>query len=423
MRGLRWAGAAQETPVDATPRYDSVVIRRAGFCGLVAAGRLARSGSLRDAVTVVGPRVEESRRLVGGCTLRARSLEWIAAAMGREREEIESRLLDPGLPPASTHRQHAALLSGEAESGLRIVQRTCFMDASKARRGRRGGTPLAFGVRNSRLLALLEELARENGVRFVEAGGAAADLRAIAGEKALLVNAAPGPIEGLEVAAPPRRPRQFVAAVQVPFRAERLDARGVVEADESFVCWLPDAVGLQMGVFYPFQDPLSPSADFYGIVYRVVDASRAADRAAVFERLSATLLAVGELLGLQAVDRRETRGEAMVPVSPWSRAPASQPGVLELSRLCGAGSPIITGDGMTRSAIGGVVAAESVLLGRDAAADVHAALAGYRRLNRELHLLLSTLSLPARWLLRSAPDLTLWRQSRSYHRDMWAGAA
>lgn len=410
--------------------YDSVVVNSTGMCGLTLAGRLARSPEFQGAVKVVGRPVEETRRLVGGCTLRARTLDYFAAAMGVDRKRIESELLDSDLAPARTFRQYAALLGGEAAQGLKVVRQSCFMDAGQARSGRPDGLPLAYGIRNSRLLALLQRLALEAGSSLSSVDGAGIEestsgdvetLRAASGSRSLLVNATPRPIPGLEVDRPPLAPRQFVAAAQVPFRASRLGQQNQIEADASFVCWLPGRQGLNMSVFYPYQDPLSPTADFYGIVYRVVDAESVRTKVELLTELASNLIAIGDLLGLDAVDPDQTMGRAVVPVSAWKGTRSSQDGVLDLSRLCGAGSPIISGDGMTRSAIGGLVGAESLLACRDPVADINTALGRYRQLNWELHLLLSRLARPASWLLARWPNLVLIRQTRSYFRDMWAG--
>jgi hypothetical protein len=387
------------------------------------AGRLARSARFAGAVKLVGRPVEETRKLAGGCTLRARTLEYFAAALGVERERVERELLDPGLAPACTRRQYAALLCGLPQKGLSVVRKTTFMDAQRKRRARSDDLPLAFGIRNSRLLAVLQQLALEAGATLEDSPpGDAPCLRAAGRSRPLLVNATPRPVPRLEVTAPPPAPHQFVAAAQVPFRSSQLEQRGVVERDASFVSWLPTPGGLDMSVFYPFQDPLSPAADFYGIVYRVVDTESARAKAELLGELTSTLLAIGDLLGLEAVDPAETLGQAVVPVSPWRGTSNCQEGVLDLSRLCGAGSPIITGDGMTRSAIGGLIGAESLLACRDPAADINAALGGYRQLNWELHLVLSRLARPAAWALERWPNLVLLRQTRAYKRDMWAGA-
>ena len=427
-RDARLPGLRDPGVQDASSAPDSVVINGTGVCALTMAVRCARDGRLRDHVTIVGERVQESRRLVGGVTFRARTLDYIAAASGQTTQQLLQRFYGPEWHQAETHQQVAALCSGDAGRGYAVTRSATFMDAKVARPGRSPHQPLAYGLRNSRLVTTLHALADEAGCETAAAAPSREQLTELAsGEQPFLVNGAPRPLVDTPVDRPPAKPRQFVAAAQMALRNVARDQRGVIGPNTSFISWIKRGGGIDMGVFYPFQDELSPTADLYGIYYRVIGADDASSRREeIQDDLSSTVVAIADMLGFEPVDPDETLGTAVVPVSPWNGVSSCQDGVLDLSRLAGAGSPIITGDGMTRSTLAGWVAAECLRGGHDVKsveADLQRALARYRQLNRELHWALSSLASPAATLMRWSPGLVLYRQTRSYHRDMWARAA
>ncbi len=425
IRGLDipWPDWASSDAADS--RYDRVVVNSTGVSALTLAGRLARSSELAGRVRVVALPVEENRRLIGGVTLRARTIDYYAAAMGVERDTFLREMFGGDCRTAVADQQIGAMCAGTLESGFRIVKKACFMDGRRPRRGRSEQLPLAYGVRNSRLRATLQKFAIDAGVRLTPEVVPTLEglLDHAEGDRPLVVNGTPRPLVTAAETAGLGRSRQFVGAAQMAFRSTALDAKGVIARNASVACWVRQGAALSMGVYYPFLDPLSPAADYYGIFYRVVPARDAsATKDELLETLEGTVRGIGEAIGLEPVDPEETLGTALVPVSPWRRVVNCQPGVLDLSRIAGAGSPIITGDGMTKSAIAGLIAAESILRGRDPVADTNRALGGYRQLNLELHLALTGLAGIASRLFRWSPSLVLFRQTRSYYRDMWAGA-
>jgi hypothetical protein len=401
------------------------VLNSTGISGLTMAGRLARSPVFEDRVRIVAKSVEETQRLIGGVTLRARSLDLFAAAMGVERTDLIERLLGDDTSRAETHRQFVCVCSGSTGGGFRLDKISPFMDRQEPRRDRSPLPVLAYGVRNSRLRATLQELALAAGVTLTEQEANSRDALAqlAPGDRPLVVNATPRPLPDTALIAPVAKPTRGVAAAQLTLRASQLEERGLVPRKSSLVCAVLIDGALDVGVFYPFQDALTPDADYYGIFYRVDDLETiAADREQLLERLEASVLGVGQLFGLEAVDRDATLGTAVVPMSPWKGVGNCQEGVLDLSRMAGAGAPIITGDGMTRSAIAGWVGAESLVHGRDPAPEIDRALRLYRRLNWELYLVMTRFARPAYQLMKAVPRLAFYRQAKSYDWDMWAGA-
>ena len=135
------------------PSYDSVVIRGTGIGATTLAVRLARSEEFAGRVVLAGPRTQPSPRLVGGCTLRARALDYVALALGRPRQALIDELYgsEATARRAATFRQ-VALVARDAGS-----QATLGRQGTWSRSARE--SPLdavAFGIRNGNLKSLLD---------------------------------------------------------------------------------------------------------------------------------------------------------------------------------------------------------------------------------------------------------------------------
>ena len=283
---------------------------------------------------------------------------------------------------------------------------------------RTGGRPLAYGLRNAHLAGTLEEIVRELGAVRVEADAdtfATADgCRALArGSRPLVVNAGPRPL-----VAKPAPPEQLVLAVQQPLVARRREALGILGDRESFLGTILRDGRNDVGVFNPIVDPLSPEADYYGIVYRIVPAAPPPDRERALGALRDELIALSTALGFEAVDPEETEGAAVVPCSPWHHDGRVEQDVLELARIYDAGAPIITGDGMARAGIAALVAAECVLAGEDPVANANRALARWRTRNRLLAFGMTTGARPFALGVGWLPSVTL---RGGVFPDSWAG--
>ncbi|WP_339831108.1 hypothetical protein [uncultured Parvibaculum sp.] len=405
------------------PVHDSIVISSHGIGAITLAARLAREPVFAGRVTVAAKPVTETRQLIDGCTLRARSIDYYAAASGSSRDDIVARVYGQRAHAAETHRQMAGVARPHG-NGVAFARVEPWMRNQGVKRDRTEGAPLAYGVRNSRLMAVLNEKAAQCGVRFDSSGAATYDeLRALSdGKNPLVVNGTPKPIKGATWLHQPAAPKHFVAAAQMAFTAPQLETRGVLQRHDSFVGFIHRDGAIDMSVYYPFQDPLSPRAEYYGIFYRFVRDGSEARREAHQRALRAELEAVGEALGLQPDDPDETAAVAWVPASSWAFTRNRQHGVLDLSRISGAGAPIITGDGMTRAGLGAMAAAEALIEGGDPAEAMNRALTLYRRLNMvQAGGMAWTPGLSA-WTLERAPRLAMLGPGKSRDWDMWAGA-
>ena len=394
------------------PRFDSVVIRGNGVGALVCAARLARSRSFAGRVVLAAPRPRASRRLINGCTLRARSLDYYAAGLGSTREALVEALFGAETPRAETHQQLFSLCRRDGDGRFRLERMGAWM------KERNGAAPvLAYGLRNSHLTATL---AAQLDPETPHWHGASPEhfeaCRTLArGSRPLVINASH---ENLAGVAPGPPPIGFVVASQIPLRR---GAESPLPPNASFVGGLRRDGGFDIGVHYPFVDPLSPQADYYGIFYRVVPKERRWHKEEEIAAMRDIGLGVAEALDLAPVDPGETRGEAMVPCFPWRDVVSSRPDYLDLHNIYDACTPIVTGDGMTRSGLAGWVAAEAILAGEDVAAVTNQSLHRWRRANRRFARMMTSLSGLAEPLLRRAPAPAV--RFVADVPDMWAAVA
>jgi hypothetical protein len=407
----------QPEPAAERPRYDSVVVRGNGIGALVFAARLGRSASLAGRVVLAGSPVAQDRRLIGGLTLRSRALDYYAAAFGQDRKTLLERLFGPQVLRASTNRLLGAFCLRRWDGSFEILRPQAWLSSEDC-----GGRPLAFGIRNSHLAGCLEQWTRDLGVERHDLSTAAfrdslAACRALApGERPLIVNASAKPL--LSSSTRGRRHDAFVAAVQLPLSAPRRHGRGILPDRASFLGVTRRNGRNDLGVFNPILDPLSPAAEYYGIVYRIVRAHAELDRDHELAAVREELLDISDALGLEPVDPEHTEGRALVPCLPWRQRAKVTDGVLELAQIYDAGAPIITGDGMTRAGLAGLVAAEAVLAGEDPAAHANRALVLWRRVNRVLAAGMTWASSLAAVGIRLAPGRAL---ARGAFPDSWAG--
>ncbi len=393
--------------------FDSVVVRGTGIGALTFAARMARVPALEGRVTLVGDRVKESRRLINGVTLRARALDYLAAAFGCMPEDVLGRALGARAAAAATYAQEVS--SATRDDDMFVSSRARFMKSP--------GPPLTFGMRNSRLNAVLHELATTRGV-LEAAAPAPATLEALTalarGKMPLIVNAAPGPIAGAQEIAPPPKPEWSVAAYQVPFRPTGRASMPLPSNTTRFAVHPRDG-GLDVAMYCPFQDELSPDATYYGVITRVMRplADKPAQQLAI-DGVARTLVDCAACFGYEPVDPKETEGRVFLPVSPWNAENAQQ-GVFDLHRIAGAGAPIISGDGMLRAALGALASAEAYLAGEDPVAVANAAVHRYRRSNRILKTEVAELASFTARFVRWIPRIALWYPHTIARRyDMWS---
>ena len=432
--GLKALGLAEIRGRDAAfpdvsvkhPRaYDSIVINSNGVGAITFAARMARDPEFAGRVVVVAKPVVESRRLSDGCTLRARSVDYYAAANGVSREAVLEATFGADWRQAETDCQRAAVGTvSTLDKSVVLGPAASFMDAASAKADRTAHQPLAYGIRNSRLVAALNGLAKDSDVLFAEPTGETMnDLRAHAkGQRPLIVNGTPKPISGAVWQYRPAAPQHFVAAAQMAFTAPKREAKGVIGAQDSFIGMINREGALDLCVFYPFQDPLSPDAKFYGIFYRAIRQAAVSDKEWQQQILMGELEGVAASLGLAPDTPDETKAMAFVPISPWSAQKSRQSGVLDLSRISGGGCPIISGDGMARAGLGGFVAAEALLAGLPPEPAMNRALKRWRQTNYVQYLAMTRAPTLSAFTMRRFPGFALsgFRLQRNW--DMWAGA-
>ncbi len=405
-------------PPERGPRFDSVVVRGSGIGALTTAARLARSEHFAGRVTVAGPKLEATPRLIGGCTLRVRALDYVALALGRARLDLVNELYgdEETAHAAATFRQRAVYVH-DKDAAARLGRSGTWMQASSHALEH----AVAFGIRNGNLRGILERAVEGLDVRWVDEVPASRDecLDLARGEQPLLVDAAHKPMaEGR----PGPAVVGWVAASQVTLRrsSRETDAEmPLVRTGDAMIAAVYRGTGLDLAVFYPFADELTPQANYYGIFYRMLPLAEKERGDQHVAELRSRLQRVATALGLHPISEQQTRGEAIVPRYPWGEIEESTPGVLHLQRTYDACAPIIAGDGMARSALGGWLASEAILRGQDPSRAVNRALRRWRRANRHLAWVMTSLAPMAAPLLRSIPGPGVRLVANVP--DMWAG--
>lgn len=384
------------------PRYDSAVVIGNGINALSVAARLARSQSFAGRVVIVGKPVEQQRRLIGGLTLRARSLDYYAACLGVPRSLLLERMYNGRHGEAASYAQKISRFTRREDGSYELGTMGEWMT-----RWRHQGRVLAYGVRNSHLAGVLHELMEGLDYRWEDAKpGSMTDCLDLApGKNPIVINTKPAPLFGTGNSF--RKPKQYVVAAQVPFANPRQAEKGLLPYNNSLFCARRRRGRLDASVWYPLIDPLSPEARYYAVFYRVVKASDELHKNAETEILKNHLFGVGDALGLEPVDPEATMGTAMVPCSPVRPDREITPGYLHLGKVHNSGTPIIAGDGMARAGLTGYVAAEAILAGVEPQPYVYHAHRGWAWRNQLAHYMFNDFSWIADPALKWAPGRAL----------------
>src|ERR1700751_5209739 len=397
-----------------TCAYDSAVIAGNGIGALAFAGWLAQSPLFEGKVTVVAPPVVESRRLINGVSLRGRGIDFMSAALDTTLDDILEVTSGSADAPPVAYRQTAAMAVQQGRS-WRFTRRGHWQNALAAER------PISYGLRNSRVVAGMRELASKLPIEFVdERVESASHLRSFSsGRHPLLVNATTIPTLIGGQAQPPKR---MVLGAQVPFIAADRGVSYPLEAETAFAPVVRRGGTIDVGYFTPFRDPLSPRSTWYGIYARVVDRNAAFNKDAELRIMTEQLFGVGEAMGLTPDDPEETLGRAFVPASPWGTVAPSAPGTLEMKRHYSGGAPVFYADGMVQSLVGGVVGAEAVIRGVNPDDAIRSALRPWRRHNLLWYLETNKMPFLSDLLMRANPAAAM-AYPHTVGLDLWASAA
>jgi hypothetical protein len=394
--------------------YDSAVIAGNGIGALAFAGWLAQSPLFEGNVTVVAPPVVESRRLINGVTLRGRGIDFMSAALDTTLDDILEVTSGSADAPPVAYRQAAAMALQQGRS-WRFTKRGQWQNALAAER------PIAYGLRNSRVVGGMRELASKLPIEFVdERVESASHLRSFsAGRHPLLVNATTVPTLIGGEAKPPKR---MVLGVQAPFIAPENGVSYPLEAQTAFAPAVRRAGTIDVGYFTPFRDPLSPRSNWYGIYVRVVDHDAPYNKEAEHRIMTEQLFGVAQAMKLIPDDPEETLGRALVPASPWGAVAPSAPGTLELKRHYSGGAPVVYADGMVMSLVGGVVGAEAVIRGVNPDDAIRRALRPWRRHNMLWYLETSKIPFVSDMLLRTSVAAAM-SYPHTAGLNLWASSA
>ena len=397
-----------------TCAYDSAVVAGNGIGALAFAGWLAQSPLFEGKVTVVAPAVVESRRLINGVTLRGRGIDFMSAALNTTLDDILEVMSGSTVAAPVAYRQTAAMALQQGASWQ-------FSRRGQWQNGLSGNQPIAYGLRNSRVVGGMRELASKLPIEFKdERVESASHLRSFSsGRHPLLVNATTVPTLIGGDAKPPKR---MVLGVQAPFIAPERGVSYPLEAETAFAPVVRRAGAIDVGYFTPFRDPLSPRSTWYGIYARVVDRNATFNKDAELRIMTEQLFGVAAAMNLIPDQPEETLGRALVPASPWGAVAPSAPGTLELKRHYSGGAPVFYADGMVMSLAGGVVGAEAVIRGVNPDDAIRAALRPWRRHNLLWFFETNKIPLLSEMLVRANPAAAM-AYPHTAGMNLWASAA
>jgi len=342
----------------ARPYYDSVVIVGAGFSASVMAARLARSEQFHGKVVIAGPRTEESRRMKDGATLRGHGTDYICYALDVPQNAYVDALYGDIVDGRGIGTRNQVTMATKGPSGGYEFGRIASFQGGKKGFAR----PLFYGARNSRMQGAIYELMDRDGV--IEAPEAVTSLdeafSLAPGKRPLIVNA--GHNSGLLSGRAPEVD-WATSAVQAPLKV-RAGGFKTVETNASLVATVRRRNKVDVGLFNPYGDPLSPNSTFYGIIVGQVSKRAGYDKQQELKEITEELYEVADALDMDVDDADETLFAGMIPGAPW-KAPASAPGTLELQLIAHQGVSATFSDGMTTGASAAVAAAEAVIRGLD----------------------------------------------------------
>ncbi|MEB3371372.1 carbon-nitrogen hydrolase family protein [Saccharopolyspora mangrovi] len=395
------------------PYYDSVVIVGAGFTASVMAARLARSEQFHGKVVLAGPRAEESRRLKDGATLRGHGTDYLCYALGVPQYAFVDALYGDITDGRGVGTRLLSAMTRKGPSGAFEFGRNLPVMG-----GHRGAPrPLFYGVRNSRAQAAIYELMDRSGVIEVpEAVKSRDEAFALApGKRPLIVNA--GHNSRLLRGEAPQVDWATVA-VQAPLVVRPGGFRHI-DTNAALFAGVRRGKKIDVGLFNPYGDPLSPRSTFYGII--VVEVSPGDDKHRELDIITDELYGIADALGMDVDDPDETLYSGFIPGSPWN-APQSAPGTLELQMIAHQGVSATYSDGMASGAAAAVAAAEAVMRGVNPDSAARRAVRKITRERRVWNIERNKLAMPVDLLLRTAAKPAAYYPHTTRGRTTWASA-
>ncbi|HSV39061.1 MAG TPA: hypothetical protein VLI04_09900 [Nocardioidaceae bacterium] len=398
------------------PYYDSVVIAGAGFTASVMAARLARSEQFHGRVVLAGPRTEESRRLKDGATLRGHGTDFICHALGVPHYEYVDALFGDIVDGRGVGTRNQVTMAKKGPSGSYEFGRVASFQGGQSGYSR----PLFYGARNSRMQGAIYELMDRAGVIEVpETVNSLDEAFSLApGKRPLIVNA--GHNSALLSGVAPSVD-WATSAVQAPLKVRPGGFR-TVETNASLVATVRRRNKVDVGLFNPYGDPLSPNSTFYGIIVGQVSKSAGYDKERELAEITEELYEVADALGMDVDDADETLFAGMIPGAPW-KAPASPPGTLELQLIAHQGVSATFSDGMTTGASAAVAAAEAVIRGLDPDRAARRAVREVTRDRRIWNIERNKLGPLYDLFVRAAPGAIAYYPFGYHARTTWASAA
>jgi hypothetical protein len=395
------------------PYYDSVVIAGAGLTGTTMAARLARSEQFHGKVVLAGPRMEESRRLKDGATLRGHGTDYLCYALGVPQYAFVDALYGDIIDGRGVGTQLLSAMVKKGPSGAYEFGRTVPVMGGHAG----APHPLFYGSRNSRAQAALHGLMDRAGVIEVpEPINSLDEAFALApGKRPLIVNAGHN---GRLLQEQSPAVDWATVAVQAPLIV-RPSGFQHITSNSALFAGVRRRNKIEVGLFNPYGDPLSPRSTFYGIL--VVEVYTGDDTQREIAILTEELHEIADAMGMDVDDPDETLYSGFIPGSPW-HAPQSPAGTLELQKISHQGVSATYSDGMSSGAAAAVCAAEAVIRGTDPDRAARRAVRKITRERRVWNIHRTKLARPVDLLLRTVAEPAAYYPHTTRGRTTWGSA-
>lgn len=396
-------------------QYDSVVIVGAGFTASLMAARLARSEQFHGKVVLAGPRTTETRQMKDGATLRGHGTDFICYALGVPQNAYVNALYGDIVDGRGVGTRNLVAMARKGRSGTYDVGRIAAFQGQQRGYPR----PLFYGARNSRMQGAIHELMdREGVIEVPEMATSLDEARALApGKRPLVVNASHN-TRLLRGEAPVVD--WATSAVQAPFKVGAGGLRHI-GTNASLVAPVRRGKKIDVGLFNPYGDPLSPESTFYGIIVGQVSQRAGYDKQQELDTITEQLYGLADELGLEVDDPDETLFAGMIPGAPW-KAPRSAPGTLELQLIAHQGVSATFSDGMTSGAAAAVTAAEAVIRGADPDRAARRAVREITRDRKIWSVSRNRLGIPFDLAMTFAPQIAAAYPYGSHAKSTWASA-
>jgi hypothetical protein len=348
----------------------SPLIIGGSVAGLALAGAFAQKFRDRQ-VTLISQPIKENRRLIAGCSLRPTALALMAKAVDCPLERLVGDLAG-GTGSFSNVSSGVGCQNGDR---IRFHRPVNILMPSPIR---------GLSTRHSRILsALRNELNKFPNLEIIEKSVRnLGEVQHLVSDGRQVINATPT----LDIGKRSERhaPKKYVVAVQIPCRKGIAGLQPPLRSATAYASLIRFSDGVHLAFFTPFFDPLTSSAEWYGINTKIVDADliHEGGEEVLLKPVRRGLELMAESLGLEFVDPEETEGGSVIAINSCDSNEFHSREVYDAYYGFESGAPAIAADGMYAMVTGATAYVRALSESQSIDPAVDQALRGIRQGNR-----------------------------------------